>query len=196
MPSDASAQKLDDALAPQAPTFTTFAEYQSYIESTSAYPALQYQHRKPDEDLWLLQFPSSNRSLNAYRYQPSPQESSSYPQVSAANTSANAEALGFRNETSPEVFQSYLNGRDSDVEYQVVLLALGYKGHPPNWAVDILGLGLDMEPPIWDYLISRTRDHQKRAVVWIDQSQLIDIGHHSLVFLDAAPSRRPKTGML
>lgn len=150
-------QSSGDVSAAPAPVleFTTYSEYLSrlrsqhlevFAPSTSSKPSRNalladrlsesLDRNVQDGDLWILRFHKGGSSHSSYRYQ------EGKPRISYNNS--NHTDIELR-----EVLPKIIDWFEDSAEYQFLLLELGYEGLPAAWAVDALGLGLDLEPAAW-----------------------------------------------
>jgi hypothetical protein len=139
------------------------------------------------EGLWLARFSNEGRCIQWYRYW-KPSNSTSIlvrPDGTKTPTRSACELV-----TTPEEMQQLLHIRDECVTHQIVILALPTSENPSDDIIDILGLGLDMKPPIWDCMQEHSRRTSWRGLntlprPWAKDCPVFRIGDHSIGILDA-----------
>jgi hypothetical protein len=99
---------------------------------------------------------------------------------------------------SPSDFRTLLQTTDENVPYRIVIAASN-RAVPSSMMQDILGLGLDLEPEIFDYVnstIEATKYLSERAfpLPWVKDAPALRIGGDALCILEKAPERKSKTG--
>ncbi|KAF2114330.1 hypothetical protein BDV96DRAFT_600313 [Lophiotrema nucula] len=83
---------------------------------------------------------------------------------------------------------------------QVLLVELDHDSLPPPWVLDVVGLGLDLEPTVWAYLNSRSshlealQDFRPRS--WIKRDNIIIVNQDAFMLLDEIHGIRPRTGVI
>ncbi|KAF2279306.1 uncharacterized protein EI97DRAFT_455567 [Westerdykella ornata] len=81
----------------------------------------------------------------------------------------------FKETRSPDEFRTLLAASDKNAAYQVIILELGNGRLPPAWVVDMIGLGLDMEPEVWVYFWSQEGKWNEVGTAWMNRSDVIEV---------------------
>jgi hypothetical protein len=95
-------------------------------------------------------------------------------------------------------FKALLQNTDENVPYRIVIAA-GHREVPSPTIEDILGLGLDLEPEIFDYAKSTVGPTEyirkdEFPLPWFRDAPALRIGSNVLCILEKTPERRSKTG--
>jgi hypothetical protein len=97
--------------------------------------------------------------------------------------------------TAPEEIQHLLHRQDDNVTHQVVILALPKELIPWDATFDVLGFGLDMTLPVWEYMEGQA-SWPHWPLPWIKDCPVLKMGDHFFSILDSVPNGRPNTGEL
>jgi hypothetical protein len=162
--------------------FQSYEEYLAHLDrSPIPCPSLGY-----DEQLWLASFTEDCRYIKRYICMPTNQ-----PAIDVEGSGPDTTVL------SCSDFLALLQMTDEDVFYRVVIAASNHG--PSPMMQDILGLGLDLEPEIFDYITS-TADitgeipEYEFPLPWFKDAPALRIGSDVLCILKNTPERRSKTG--
>ncbi|KAF2786191.1 hypothetical protein K505DRAFT_399794 [Melanomma pulvis-pyrius CBS 109.77] len=214
-------QAASDTSSAQEPSFTTYLKFLRHLsedfDTRSQYPSLssylstrsrnfplskedeEDDDDQDEEDMWLLRFLKNGEPALSYRYH----DSSESDTISSLTSGSGDPANDHEVITSSDEFQVLVGSSGHDCDYQVAILALREDNVPSIRNINILGLGLDMAPDIWEYLcsgyastLSRRRGDQLNRHAWIDKDQFIEVGDHMMVVLPALPTGRPKTALI
>jgi hypothetical protein len=101
---------------------------------------------------------------------------------------------------SSSEFQTLLQATNEDEACRLVIVTAGFWGHSSQ-VEDILGLGLDLEPEIFDFVKSRVEAKDMGLhdgnfpMPWFRDCPALSVGHHVLCILETTPMRKSKTGI-
>jgi len=187
---------LHSPATPKAATgFGSYAEYLEKLERLSD-PA---EYASADE-LWLASFNEDGRCTGWNYCVTSAETMLEAPR----NLPRNLPALDGR-DVRPNTtglswpgFLTVLQTPGENVAYRVVIVTAGYRGISPP-GKDILGLGLDLGPEIFEYAqIGGEPSHIGRRSVlprpWHKVPPALRVGQNALCILETRPEKAPKTG--
>jgi hypothetical protein len=198
MPSDTNAEdRLPSASRSSAQPKATagFQSYAKYLANLERTP--KYERSNSTENLWLASFTENGRCIRWYYCCPFDESAPStpihLPTVDESRTRSDTLAL------SSSEFQTLLQTTDKNVAYRVIIATIGFEERYSR-TKDILGLGLDLEPEVFDYVESRA-DYTKLSpkdrlpLPWFRDCPALRIGEHVLCILEATLGRTSETGI-
>ncbi|CAN9404564.1 unnamed protein product [Alternaria alternata] len=167
----------------------SYAQYLARLDRSPFSP----HHLPVEEQLWLASFTEDGRYIK--RYTCILGDSSmpkNPPAVNIEDIRTNTTDL------SSSDFRTLLQTTDENVPYRIVIAA-SKLGVPSRMMEDVLGLGLDLEPEIFDYVkstreITRYMSEDEFPLAWFKDAPALRIGSGVLCILDKAPERKSKTG--
>ncbi|KAH8635903.1 hypothetical protein IG631_07737 [Alternaria alternata] len=169
--------------------FQSYAEYLACLDRSPFQP----RYRSDEEQLWLASFTEDGRYIKRYTcILPDTMNSTNLPSVDVEGIRPDTTVL------SPSDFRTLLQTTDESVSYRIVIAASDHI-EPPRMLEDVLGLGLDLEPEIFDYVKSTVEDISYMPPVefplpWFKDAPALRIGSDVLCILERKPERRSKTG--
>jgi len=176
-----------------APRFGSYAEYlailgRSTVESRA--------HRSGD-DLWIASFDEDGRCMEWNYCDPFRKDSLDVPRCLPA-----PDGSGVRPHITvlpSQGFRTVLQTPDDDVAYRVVLVTAGVDAITPQTR-NILGLGLDLGPEVFEYAQICVEDPFFDTTgtmprPWHRVSPALRIGQNVLCILEAGPETASKTGI-
>lgn len=177
-----------------AARFQSYAEYLARLNrSPFLLPDQLLPGQSRKERLWLASFTDDGRYIERYsciiRYS---RRSKNLPAV---------DDEGIRPGTTVVTcsdFRTLLQTTEENVAYRIIIAATD-SGVPSPTIEDILGLGLDLEPDIFDYvkstlMLSRYVRQNDFPLPWFKDALALRIGSDVLCILEKTPERRCKTG--
>ncbi|KAB2109628.1 hypothetical protein CUC08_Gglean010459 [Alternaria sp. MG1] len=172
-----------------AARFQSYAEYLALLDRSNA----QFHFRGSEEQLWLASFTEDGRYIK--RYTCTIQD----PILTTSQPAINAEVI--RSDTtvlSSSDFQTLLQTTNENVPYRIVITASNLVV-PCRTIEDVLGLGLDLEPEIFDYIKSTGeftgyRQENEFPLPWFKDAPALRIGGDVLCMLENTPERTSRTG--
>ncbi|RYO65534.1 hypothetical protein AA0116_g2903 [Alternaria tenuissima] len=178
----------------QPETATRFQSYAEYLARLDRSP-FQPQYQGSEERLWLASFTEDGRYIKRY--------TCILRHDSVLKGPTSLEVEGIRPDTtvlSSSDFRALLQTTDENVPYRIVIAA-GHRTVPSPMIEDVLGLGLDLEPEIFDYMKStvafqRYTRQENFPLPWFRDAPALRIGSDVLCILDKAPERRSKTAII
>ena len=172
-----------------AARFQSYAEYLAHLDRSP----FQTRYRHDVEQLWLASFTEDGRYIKRYTcilrdYN----NSTNLPLVDVEDIGPDTIVL-----SSPD-FRTLLKTTDENVPYRIVIAATSL-WVPSRMTEDVLGLGLDLEPEIFDYvkstlMLSRYVRQNDFPLPWFKDALALRIGSDVLCILEKTPERRCKTG--
>lgn len=172
-----------------AAEFQSYAEYLARLDRSPFSP-----HYLPlGEQLWLASFTEDGRYIKRYTcILRDTTYSRNLPAVDVEGISPGATVL------SSADFRTLLQTTDEDVSYRIIIAAPDHNG-PSHMLEDVLGLGLDLEPGIFDYVKSTVEDtcyipQNEFPLPWFKDAPALRIGSDVLCILERTPERTSKTG--
>jgi hypothetical protein len=201
MASGASAgHSFPDGLHPPAhpKAAAEFQSYAEYLEKLNRSKNVDVWRTSTGKILWLASF-DGNGCCVKWDYCDGPDDDQPYrppqshrPALNGSGAEPPTKAL---NSTD---FQELLRTPENNVIYRVVI-ATTARGRCTPWQEDILGLGLDLGPEIFDYATCNVKDQAYGTRLlprpWFKDCPALLIGDDILSFLEAAPGKAPRTGM-
>jgi hypothetical protein len=172
-----------------AARFQSYAEYLARLDRSSFQPRYRY----GEEQLWLASFTEDGRYIKRYacilRDTRTPTNLSS---VDVEGISPDTTVL------SSSEFETLLQTTDENVPYRIVIAATNLSV-PSRMIEDVLGLGLDLEPEIFDYAKSTVWPtgyvrQDEYPLAWFRDAPALRIGSNVLCILETTPERKSKTG--
>jgi hypothetical protein len=136
------------------------------------------------DDLWLVRLYSNGQATHSYRYR---HEEPALDQM----------PTDYVDMTTYDELRALVSGFDETVDYQIVLLEVGTMNMPAVWAIDALGLELDMDSGVWAYLCNPEQQYSGfRPYAWVNITNIIGVGGNIIAVLEAVTEHRPKTGTM
>jgi len=90
--------------------------------------------------------------------------------------------------TSYDELRALIGSFDETIEFQIVLLEVGNSNMSAVWAINALGLELDMESGVWEYICNPKQYYpQFRPHCWVNRTNILAIGDNVMVVLEAVP---------
>jgi len=172
-----------------AARFRTYAEYLACLDRSPSRP----DYRGDEEQLWLASFTEDGRYIKRY--------TCTLRDRTMPTNQLVIDAEGVRPETtvlSSSDFQTLLQTTNRNVPYRIVIAASNL-AVPSHMIEDVLGLGLDLQPEIFDYIKS-TRDftgytrEDEFPLPWFKYAPALRIGGDVLCILENTPERTSRTG--
>jgi hypothetical protein len=163
-----------------------FQSYAEYLEKLNRSHDINTYHKYPAV-LWLASF-DGNGCCMKWDYCDGYDDDQSYFNGSGAEPPTTAQ-----NSTE---FQKLLRNPEENVIYRVVIATT--HGECSPWQKDILGLGLDLGPEIFDYAtcnLEAIANDRHLPRPWFKDCPALLIGNNILSFLETAPGKAPQTGM-
>jgi len=175
---------------------TGFASYAEYLAKLGRSTVESSDHLSDDE-MWLASFDRGGRCLEWNYWDPSKENSLDAPDNLPA-----LDGNGVRPDMtilSSHGFRTVLQIPDENVAYRVVMVATGFDAIAPR-TKDILGLGLDLGPEIFEYAQMCVENpyigrHGALPRPWHKVSPALRIGQNALCILEAGSETASKTGI-
>ena len=172
-----------------AARFQSYAEYLAHLDRSP----FQTRYRHDVEQLWLASFTEDGRYIKRYTcilrdYN----NSTNLPLVDVEDIGPDTIVL-----SSPD-FRTLLKTTDENVPYRIVIAATSL-WVPSRMTEDVLGLGLDLEPEIFDYVKSTVEPSEyipkdEFPLPWLRDAPALRIGSNVLCILEKTSERKSKTG--
>lgn len=172
-----------------AARFRSYAEYLARLDRSPFQPT----YRDDEEQLWLTCFTEDGLYMKRYTcILRNTRNSATLPSVDVEDISPGTTVL-----SSPD-FRTLLQTTDENVPYRTVIAASN-RVVPSTMLEDVLGLGLDLEPEIFDYVkgtVEATEDISEGEfpLPWCRDAPALRIGSDVLHILEKIPERKSKTG--
>jgi len=195
---DSLPTNLHSPATPKAVTvFRSYAEYLEKLGRLSGNISGNISGYACHDELWLASFDEDGRCTKWNYCDTFPETMPDAPRNLPA-----LDGRGVRPDTtslSCDDFQTVLRSPGKNVAYRVVIVNAGYDGISPP-GKDILGLGLDLRPDIFEYTqIVVENPHIRRHGVlprpWHKVPPALRVGQNALCILEARPEEAPKTGI-
>jgi len=176
-----------------APRFGSYAEYLAILERSTVERRV---HRSGDE-LWIASFDEDGRCMEWNYCDPFRKDSLDVPRCLPA-----PDGSGVRPHITvlpSQGFRTVLQTPDDDVAYRVVLVTAGFDAITPQTR-NILGIGLDLGPEVFEYAQICVGDPfpGKNGTLprpWHKVPPALRVGQNALCILEAGPEEAPKTGI-
>jgi hypothetical protein len=172
-----------------AARFQSYAEYLAHLDRSP----FQTRYRHDVEQLWLASFTEDGRYIKRYTcilrdYN----NSTNLPLVDVEDIGPDTIVL-----SSPD-FRTLLKTTDENVPYRIVIAATSL-WVPSRMTEDVLGLGLDLEPEVFDYVKSTVEPSEyipkdEFPLPWFRDAPALRIGSNVLCILEKTSERKSKTG--
>jgi hypothetical protein len=158
-PAPLSPNNARNAASPRQSAYASYDIYRSALRQADAlrhhdnkgppFRSARDFYHEDREDLWFARYSRTKKRLRWYRYWTFPDHSFGRPSTSVLTPGSSYEVV----KTSHEM-QRLLLEPDDDIAHQFVIIGLPVHGTPSTKILDIVGLGLDMPPPVWDCIAS------------------------------------------
>ncbi|CAN9234975.1 unnamed protein product [Alternaria alternata] len=172
-----------------AASFQSYAEYLARLDRSPFQP----RYRHDAEELWLASFTEDGRYIKRYicilrDYN----NSTNLPPVDVEGIEPDTTVL------SSSDFRTLLQTTDENVHYRIVIAATSL-WVPSRMTEDVLGLGLDLEPEVFDYVKSTVEPSEyipkdEFPLPWFRDAPALRIGSNVLCILEKTSERKSKTG--
>jgi hypothetical protein len=171
--------------------FKTYEAYENFLDRS-----LPIRDRPCEDSVWLAQLQADGKTMQWFRFTLLGQSNSEGFEDRGTGASA------YKITHSKIIFQEQLSTKAPTILQQVVLMVyqetLDPDHNPLGWAADVVGLGLDMPPSVWNHVRGRMQEIRDwtpdSPIPWIENCQILDIGNYSLVSVEPSAGR-PPTGM-
>jgi hypothetical protein len=177
-----------------AASFQSYAEYLARLDRSRFSP----HYLGSGEQLWLTCFTEDSRYME--RYTCIPRESTDPNPIPMNQPPIDVEEFGPDTTfLSSSDFQTLLQTTDENVPYRIVI-AVSNRVVPSRMIEDVLGLGLDLEPEIFDFVKGTVEatayiPEDDFPLPWFKDAPALRIGTAVLCILERTPERKSKTGI-
>ncbi|CAN9142871.1 unnamed protein product [Alternaria sp. RS040] len=171
-----------------AAKFQSYAEYLACLNRSPFQPS----YRGSEEQLWLASFTEDGRYIERYTCILKDRSSPIRPPPGVGGIGTDTTVL------SSSDFRALLQTTDDNVPYRIVIAASN-RPVTSSMTEDVLGLGLDLEPEIFDYVQSTVDFRENMSagdfpLPWVKDAPALRIGSDVLCILEKVPERKSKTG--
>lgn len=173
--------------------FQSYAEYLVHLDRSPFPPSYPTRFPPFEEQLWLASFTEDGHYIKRY--------TCFLRDFGMPTDLSSVDMEDIRPDTtvmSSADFRTLLQTTDENVSYRIVIAA-SYTGLPSRMIEDVLGLGLDLEPEIFDYVkstsvVARYIPEDEFPLPWFKDTPALRIGSDMLCMLEKTPERKSKTG--